>query len=206
MAANKAVAGKLASQTFIMTGLIASALFLFSFGGGYAHANDTGSGGQAGRDIGDDIPTDLAAEYPWLFESGDSNGEPEFTPVGWASLLGLMVLNYWLAKRRGRNGWRWFFGTLLLLFLATIYLLVTKPRYEVLERKKMSLDARAHRALLQEIRAINGVGERTADKVAAEFPTRAALCQASRSRLEAIHGLGEKQASLIQEHFREVSG
>jgi hypothetical protein len=154
--------------------------------------------------------------------ASDSNGKSavsveELTPAQWAAVLGLMALNFWLARRRGRNGWRWFFGTLVLNVLATLYLLVTKPlpgsplAVKKSQGKKATSgapesDASAasgmvDQGLLQELRAIKGVGESTADKVAARFPTRAAVSQASRSQLEAIKGVGEKQASLIRAHF-----
>jgi hypothetical protein len=147
-------------------------------------SNDPGT-----RDVGDsNVPSDSRID--------SSVSGKELTPAQWAAVLGLMTLNFWLAKRRGRNAWRWFFGTLVLNVFATIYLLVTKPLPGASAASGM-----VDQDLLRELKAIKGVGGSTADKVAAKFSTRAALSQASRSQLEAIHGVGEKQASLIRAHF-----
>jgi hypothetical protein len=166
----------------------------------------------------------------------------------WIFVLPLMTLSFWLARRRGRNGWRWFFGTLVLYLLpaesnlivtnlGTFYLLVSTPlpgsplavkrRHRQKEgsseqivdqsllderrarlaakrrhgQKEGSSEQRVDLSLLHELRAINGIGRHTAEKIAAEFPTREALRQASMPQLEAIHGVGEKGASLIRAQF-----
>tara|TARA_B110000503_G_C7151081_1_gene415212 strand:- start:366 stop:1046 length:681 start_codon:yes stop_codon:yes gene_type:complete len=134
-------------------------------------------------------------------------------------VLPLMTLSFWLARRRGRNGWRWFFGTLLLYLLpaesnlifinlGTFYLLVSTPlpgsplaakrRHK---QKEGSSEQMVDLSLLHELRAINDIGRHTADKIAAEFPTRKVLRQASMPQLEAIRSVGEKAASLIRAKF-----
>ena len=118
--------------------------------------------------------------------------------------IGLFVCTWVVAKKRGRNPWRWFFATFILAFFPLIYLLCTKPVNETagssnpISSSNTSLSGvEFHEALIE----LQGVGEKTAVAVMGAYPNSGDLVGVTVDELKDINGVSPAQAEVIQHHF-----
>ena len=125
--------------------------------------------------------------------------------VALITYLAIFVGTWVLAKKRGRNPWRWFFASILFSFLPIIYLLCTSPVSNTSEVSDLGSNdngsALSGREFHEALVGLQGVGEKTAIAIMGVYPRSYDLVGSTIDELKSIEGVSQTNAEVILQRF-----
>ena len=120
-------------------------------------------------------------------------------PIG---IFGIAIIagTVYLAKKRGRNPWRWLIASLFFNFLALIILLCLSP-VQTSDADNSRSDGLKGGEFYKVLKELPGVGEKTAWAVLNVYPDSNDLIGVTIDQLMRIDGVSPADAEAIKLHF-----
>ena len=115
-------------------------------------------------------------------------------------IIGIFGGTFYLAKKRGRNPWRWLFAAFFINFFGLIFLLCSNPvqNSNADNSRSDGLKGKAfHDALVE----LQGVGDKTAWAVLDVYPISNDLIGVTIDQLKRIDGVSPANAEAIKRRF-----
>ena len=115
-------------------------------------------------------------------------------------LIGIFGGTFYLAKKRGRNPWRWLLACLFLNFIALIILLCLSP-VQTSDADNSRSDGLNGKEFYKVLKELPGIGEKTAWAVLSVYPDSNDLIGVTIDQLKRIDGVSHANAEAIKHHF-----
>tara|TARA_B100000929_G_scaffold189979_1_gene150453 strand:- start:53 stop:445 length:393 start_codon:yes stop_codon:yes gene_type:complete len=115
-------------------------------------------------------------------------------------VIGIFGGTFYLAKKRGRNPWRWLLACLFLNFIALIILLCLSP-VQTSDADNSRSDGLKGGEFYKVLKELPGVGEKTAWAVLNVYPDSNNLIGVTIDQLKRIDGVSHANAEAIKHHF-----